>query len=81
MMTGLVKATQLAQRHSPTGDKALVIVSHAGKFISYEGDTESITFEVDAGNCWHATSGPLEYEHTLTVRFSGDVIVREVPNA
>ena len=80
-MADLAKATQLAQRHSPTGDKALVIISHAGKFISYEGNTESITFNVEPCNYGYATSGPLEYERTLTVRFSGDVIVREVPNA
>lgn len=82
-MSDLAKVTQIAKRNDADGTKALVVVSHEGRIISYEGYVYNVTFDRESRFHdfeWHGLidSVPVSCEQTLTVRFSGDVIKRVI---
>lgn len=82
-MSDLAKVTQIAKRNAEDGTKALVVVSHEGRIISYEGYVCDVTFDRESrfqtfGMHGFMDSVPVSYEQTLTVHFSGDVIKRVI---
>lgn len=82
-MSDLAKVTQIAKRNDADGTKALVVVSHEGRIISYEGYVSDVTFDREPcpptfGMHGFMYSAYASYEQTLTVHFSGDVIKRVI---
>ena len=73
-MNELAKTTQIAESADTSNStKALIVINHRGTIVAYEGEAYNVELETEC------IGGIGAYvEHTLTVRFSGDVIVRMV---